>query len=306
MSQVTHAVATRSSGLHINLKMDIRTLAAIIITVILWASAFAGIRAGLLAYTPEHLALLRYLTASLVLAVYAVATRMPFPRWRDLAGMMLIGVVGVAFYNVALAVGEMNVSAGVASMIVAVSPVLVTLLAMAFLHERLRLWGWLGIGVSFMGVAAIALGTGEGLAINPSALWVLAAALAFAVFIVAQKPYLKRYSPIQTTTYAIWGATLALLIFSPGLAETIQAASLDTTLAIIYMGVFPGALGFVTWAYVLARTPASIASSFLYLIPAFTIVIAWFWLGEVPGIAALVGGVLVIIGVILVRTRGKI
>jgi len=191
-------------------------------------------------------------------------------------------------------------------MIVAASPIFVALLAMAFLHERLRLWGWLGIGASFTGVAVIALGTGEGLAINPSALWVLAAALAQAVFIVTQKPYLKRYSPIQATTYAIWSATIALLIFTPGLTQTIQSAPLDATLAVVYMGIFPGALGYATWAYVLARTPASIASSFLYLVPAFAIVIAWLWLGEVPGIAALLGGVLVLSGVILVNTRGKI
>jgi drug/metabolite transporter (DMT)-like permease len=219
--------------------------------------------------------------------------------------MMLNGVVGVAFYNVALAAGETGISAGVASMIVAAAPIFVALLALAFLHERLRLWGWLGIAASFTGVAVIALEAGDGLVISPSALWVLAAALAFAVFIIGQKPYLRRYSPIQTTTYAIWGAALSLLIFSPGLIQTIQDAPLNATVAIIYMGVLPGALGFVTWGYVLTRTPASIASSFLYLVPVFATIIAWLWLGEVPGIAALIGGVLVLCGVILVNTRGK-
>lgn len=302
MSHIASSVAVGP----FHLRIDLRNLAAIGVTIFLWASAFAGIRAGLRAYTPEHLALLRYLTASLALAIYAVLTRMPLPRLRDLPGIAPIGIVGVTFYNVALGAGEIGVSAGVASLIVASSPIFVALLATAFLHERLRLWGWLGILVSFTGVAVIALGTGEGLAINSRALFVVAAALAQAVFFVTQKPYLKRYSAFQFTTYALWSATVALVIFSPGLIQQVQRAPLDSTLAVVYMGVFPGALGYASWAYVLARTPASIASSFLYLVPAVAIVIAWVWLGEVPNLAALLGGALVLSGMIVVNTRGKL
>jgi len=54
-----------------------------LITVIFWGSAFAGIRAGLHSYAPAQLALLRFLSASAVLAVYAVVTRMRLPALKD-------------------------------------------------------------------------------------------------------------------------------------------------------------------------------------------------------------------------------
>lgn len=77
------------------------------------------------------------------------------------------------------------------------------------------------------------------------------------------------------------------------------------TLATIYLGIFPGALGYVSWAYVLSRLPASTAASFLYLVPVVAIGIAWIWLGELPTFLVVVGGAFVLAGVILVNTRGR-
>src|SRR5258708_12798263 len=71
-------------------------------TVVLWASAFPGIRAALQNYTPAHIALIRYVTASLVLLVYALFARIRLPRFRYLPGFALLGLIGIAFYNFSL------------------------------------------------------------------------------------------------------------------------------------------------------------------------------------------------------------
>lgn len=286
-------------------QLDWRTSLAALSTIVLWASAFAGIRAGLHSYTPASVALLRYLVASIVLIIYALITRMPLPHWRDLPGLAANGAIGIAFYNIALNSGEQRVLAGTASIIVASAPIYVALLATLFLHERLRRWGWLGIGVSFIGVAVISITPEQVLQISPSALLVLAAAIAQAIYSATQKPFLKRYSPLQCTACAIWAATLLLLLFTPELVQQMQTASLDSTLAVVYMGIFPGAIGYVSWAFVLAHLPASKAGSFLYLVPVVAIIIAWAWLGEIPTVLAAIGGVLVLLGVILVNVRGR-
>jgi drug/metabolite transporter (DMT)-like permease len=275
------------------------------LTVTFWASAFAGIRAGLRSYTPENVALLRYLVASGALALYAMVIKMPLPEWRDVPGIALTGFLGFAFYNVALNFGEQKIPAGTASLIVASAPIFVALLAGRFFQEKLKVSAWIGIGLSFIGVAVISLEHKGGFQLSLSALIVLAAALAQSIYTVSQKPYLKKYTPLQFTAYAIWAGTLFLLVFTPGLVRQMQTATLQSTLAVVYMGIFPGAIGYTCWSYVLSRLPASRAGSFLYLIPAVAILIAWLWLGEFPDLFALFGGLLILAGVVLVNVISR-
>lgn len=293
------------SRLSTRYSLDLPTLLAVVVTVVTWASAFAAIRVAVLHLAPTHVALLRYLVASAVLLVYALAVRMPLPRARDVPGLLLLGLLGIAFYNVALGYGQVTVPAGTASLLVVSSPIWLALLATAFLGERLKSWGWIGVAVSFVGVATITLGGGSGIRFEPRALAILAAALASALYSLGQKSYLGRYSALQCVAYAIWGGTLVLLPFVGGLAEAVTAAPLDVTLAVVYLGVVPGALGYFSWGYVLSRIPASVAGSFHNLVPVCAIAIAWAWLGEVPSALALLGGALVVGGVVLVNARGR-
>jgi drug/metabolite transporter (DMT)-like permease len=276
---------------------------ALSLTILLWASAFAGIRAGLSSYSPESLALLRYLTAAAALALYALLTRQPLPARRDLPWIALIGFFGFALYNVALNAGELKISAGTASLIVASAPIYVALLASLFFGERLQTSGWIGIALSFIGAAVISVEPGQGLQLSSYALLVLAAAVSQAIYSVIQKPILKRYRPIQLTSYAIWAGTAMLLFFLPGLIRDLPSARPDATLAVLYMGIFPGAIGYVSWSYVLSRLPASRAGSFLFLVPVAAILIAWIWLGEVPAFKAVAGGMLILVGVGLVNLK---
>jgi drug/metabolite transporter (DMT)-like permease len=170
--------------------IDIRTLAAFGVNLLFWSSAFAGIRAGLFAYTPAHVALLRYIVASVVLAGYAALTRMCLPR--DILGIALTGFVGITVYHVALNTGEVSVPAGVARFLIASAPIFLALLAITFLRERLRWHGWAGIVLSFVGVTGIALGAKEGLLLDPRAFIVLLAAIAQSLYIIGQKLYLTR------------------------------------------------------------------------------------------------------------------
>jgi drug/metabolite transporter (DMT)-like permease len=297
-------------------RRDSRTWLAIAGVLLLWASAFAGIRAGMRitpaggigtdGYGPGELALLRFCTASAALALYGLATRMRLPALSDLPGIGLAGLLGISIYHVALNFGEVTVQAGAASLLISAAPVFTALLSTLFLQERLTRLGWSGILLAFTGVALIALSGGGGLHFTPGALLILLSAVVAAAFNILSKKGLRRYTALEFTSYAIWAGTLPLFVFLPGLIRQFHGAAPPATFAVVYLGIFPAAIAYVLWNYALSRMPASLLSSFLYLSPVIASFIAWVWLGEIPALLTILGGAIAILGVILVQTKGSL
>ncbi|MDQ4127070.1 MAG: DMT family transporter [Actinomycetota bacterium] len=243
--------------------------------------------------------------ASVALALYALVVRMRLPDARDLPAVLISGFLAFGVYHVALNYGQRTVSAGAASILIGTAPIFTALWATAFLGERLRVWGWAGFAIGLVGATLVSMGEGGGFALDPGALLVLLAALCVSVYFVLQKPYLEKYGALPFTTYAIWVGTLISLCFLPGLVAQAGTAPAGTLFSMFYLGVFPTALGYVTYAYAFSRMPASRAVSFLYLIPVVAYLIAWIWLGEVPAALSVIGGVVTLSGVVIVNTLGK-
>lgn len=152
------------------------------------------------------------------------------------------------------------------------------------------------------GALIIALSSGDGLSLSAGALLVLGAAVSQASFFVIQKPLLRTYTPFETTTYAMVSGALMLLPFAGPVPAALSDASTEALGAVLFLAFRASALGFFVWAFATARLEISRAASALYCVPAVAILVGWLWLDELPPIAAVIGGVVAISGVILTNT----
>jgi terminal-alkyne amino-acid exporter len=282
-------------------RVGVRIALALGTTVVVWASAFAAIRRGLEGYTAQELSVFRLLVASAILAVVAPFRALGLPRREDVPRVLLVGLFGMALYQLLLNSGERTVDAGTASILIATAPIFVSLMARFIGAPPLGVRRWVGILVAFSGSTLIALGAGGGISLRPGAVVVLAAALAQAAYFVIQKPLLDRYSAFAVTSWAMWAGTIMLLPFAGHLPSAVTGAGTAATASVVWLGVGASALGFVTWAYAAARVEVTVASATLYLIPPVAMLIGWAWLGESPSLLAISGGALVLAGVALVQ-----
>jgi len=283
-------------------RTDFLAIGAAGITVVLWASAFVGIRAAGHDFSPGSIALGRVLVAAIVLGLLALYRREPLPRARDLPLIALCGVLWLGAYSVLLNAAERRIDAGTAALLVNIGPILIALLAGLLLAEGFPRTLFAGCAFAFIGVAVIALGTSTfGSSGSLGVVLCLLAAFGYAGGVVTQKVVLRNVSPLMTIFLSCVAAAIALSWAGPGLVDQLGNASRTDAAWIVYLGLFPTAIGFVTWAYALARTSAGRMAATTYLVPAIAILIGWAYLDESPPALAFLGGAICIAGVAVAR-----
>ncbi|WP_378733130.1 DMT family transporter [Nocardia brasiliensis] len=279
-------------------------VAAAAVTVVLWASAYVFIRAAGQDFSPGALALGRLLTGSVALVAIVAVRGEGLPVRGAWPGIFVSGVLWFGVYMVALNWGEQYVDAGTAALVVNVGPVLIAVLSGWFLREGFPARLMVGIAVSFAGAVVVGMSnSGGGGAAVLGVLLCLTAATAWAVAVIAQKPALSRASALQVTAGGCVVGTIACLPFAGQLYTEVAVAPMSSTSSVLYLGVFPTALAFTTWAYALGRTTAGKMGVTVYAVPAFVVLMSWIALREVPRPLAVVGGLLCLGGVAITRSR---
>ena len=281
-------------------------LVAAAVTVLLWASAFVAIRAAAPYFSPGALALGRLLVGALCLLAFLIARREGLPARAAWPGIVISGVLWFGLYMIALNWGERLVDAGTAAMVVNIGPIVMALLGGWLLKEGFPPRLMAGLLVSAVGAVVVGLSmSGDAQSSLPGVLLCLVAALAYAAGVVGQKPALRHASALQVTTFGCVIGTIACLPFAGQLVSEVQAAPVSMVLWVVYLGAFPTALAFTTWAYALARSTAGKMGATTYAVPAIVVLLSWIFLNEVPGWLTAVGGVLCLAGVAVTRSKSQ-
>lgn len=280
-----------------------RIAAAAATTVVLWASAFVVLRYGVRSYGPGELSLLRMLVGTAALTVFVVRRGIRIPTRRTWAGIAAMGIAWFGAYNVALNAAEREIDAGTAAMLVNLAPLLVVLGAGLFLGEGFPRALLIGAPLSFAGVVLIALSSSSSHATLIGVLLAILAAVLYAGSTLIQKRLLGSVDGLTITWLAAIAGTVVLLPWAPSLIAQITEAPAPATWGVVYLGVFPTAIAFATWAYVLTRVSAGRTSMTSYAVPAITIVLSWLFLAEAP--LTLVGGAMCLLGVGISRVRPR-
>ncbi|KGT73215.1 hypothetical protein MA20_45910 [Bradyrhizobium japonicum] len=275
------------------------------VTIVLWASVYLALKMSLEVFSPGEVAFLRSFFGSVVLISHARVVDMPLPTGKQWLEVAIIGVVGFFFYPMFLNYGQLHVDAGTTSLIINATPAITTLLAVLFLGERPSLLAALGIAVSFGGVVinGFAVQVGHTQSSLLGIFLLLGAALSRALHFLVQRRTLQRLTALQVTCCSMFVGTVCLLPWAGSAVVALPHAPLRCLIAVAYLGIFPSAIAYATWAFVLARAPASTATNLLSLVPVLAVAMAVAILGERPPLLVYLGGLVTLCGVTLVQGK---
>ena len=271
-----------------------------LVTILMWSSSFAATRFSLEHYSPGSIMLLRFITASITLIVIGIIKKIRRPKKKDLPMFVAGGCIGIFLYMFFFNTGAVTVVSGVSSFIIASSPVFTIIMSRLLLKEVVKPACWAGVAVSFCGLVLVMLSQTTEFSLNIGVLLLLGSAICTSGHNVIQRGLLKSYTALEATTYTILAATVFMLAFLPNVIRELPGSPLPVNLVVIYLGIFPAALAYLSWGWALSKVKkTTYVTVFLYLTPLVASAIAYFWLGETFSVLALLGGVVIIAGMVI-------
>ena len=284
---------------HKNSKQSLTYLAAML-TILLWASAFPATRYALQYYSPVSLMVLRFTAASATLLIIGFIRKIKLPKLKDIPLFIASGLSGVFLYSYLFNTGSVSVPAGVSSFIIASSPIFTLILTKIFLKEIVKPICWVGVLLSFCGLAAVTLTQVTEFVLDFGVFLIVCAALCSGVYSTVMRVLTQKYTAVEATTYTIIAGTSGTLFYLPTAINEIPQSNITVNIIVILMGVFPAAIAYLAWSYALSKAKKTAhVTVFSYLIPFISALTAYIWLGETLSVFVWIGGIIIITGMLL-------
>lgn len=282
----------------------------LVLVTLLWGGTFIAGRLVSAEVPPMLAATLRFLVAGSFLLVMAWRLEGGLPRLnvRQLLATLGLGASGIFLYNLCFFSALQHIPSGRTALIVALNPIVTTLILALFFRERTSAAKWGAIVLAFTGAAVIITrgdlaGTWHDVSqsVGAGELFMFCAITAWAVYTILGRHALKGLSPLAATTYAVlWGVVLLGL---GAFTEIDRVESFAFTpqvwVSILYLGALGSAVGFVWYYEGVKAIGPSRAAVFNNLVPVFGVVLAYLILNEAILVSMVVGAAMVISGVTL-------
>lgn len=283
----------------INLKFDNNRKAELLafITVFFWAVSVVFTKVGTKYYDSTTLAVLRYSFAFLILVIFMVVKKIKLPKLKDFPMFFLAGGVGIAFHMITFNKGVSTLSSATSSILLACTPIFTSVLSVIFLKEKINLYCWISIFISFSGIIVLTLWEGV-FSFNEGIFWMLLAAFLLAVYNIMQKSFSDKYSGTEATIYSISAGAIVLMVYSPGSLRKIPKMNINQFSVIFFMAFLATVVAYICWgkALEMADSAGEIAN-FMFLGPFISTLTGIIFLNEKLMLSTIVGGILILIGI---------
>ncbi|MEH6993175.1 DMT family transporter [Neobacillus drentensis] len=270
-----------------------------------WGSAFIAGKIAVQSFEPATVAFLRFLGAAVLLfpIMWIMEKNRKKPTLKDYGLFAVLGLTGIALYNICFFIATKQAPVIKSSLFIASNPVLIVLLSGLFLKEKITKNHIIGMVIALSGAAFIITDghilTLFQLGFETIDFVLLGAVISWALYSVVGKVVLKKYSAVESTTYAVAFGTvfLAPLAFVETSWQDIAQANVATWFAIAHMSIFVTVVSFIMYYYGIQEVGAAKASIFINVMPVSAVLMATIYLGETFTWAHGVGAAFVLTGV---------
>lgn len=274
------------------------------LTAVLWGGTFVAGRIAAQEVEPAAGSFLRFAVASLLLVAmtWQAEGRLPIPKRRQFIPLLLLGLTGVAAYNIFFFLGLKIIPASRASLIVATNPVFIAIGSALLFKDRLTAGRIAGISLCLTG-AIVVISRGDIMAllshgVGRGEAFILGCIVSWVSYSLIGRGVLKEISPLVAVAYACLIGTcfLAVPAVSEGMISAVSGYSLTSWLAILFLGVLGTVVGFI-WYYegIKALGPTR-AAVFINFVPVSGVILGWLILDETINLSLILGALLVISG----------
>lgn len=269
------------------------------VTIVFWSLAYPLTRLSLVHLSSSSLGFLRYFTAAVVLLPIMLAVRPKIPKKKDIPLFIFSGFFGFFAFMFFFNKGQATESSATGSLIIATVPVITALLSRVLFREKLSAVRWIATVIELSGVVVLTV-LSDSVSFSSGVFWLFISAVALSVYNLFQRRLTKSYSSLESCAYSIFIGAAFLSVFSPAAMRELSVSFNEVFVYILVLGVFSGAVAFVSWSKAFSLSGnASQVSNYMFITPFLASIFGFLIAHEIPDMSVIIGGGIILAGVLI-------